>query len=812
MKRFLRIMSVLLKLAVLGAFVAVVTILVTYQVLKSDLPDVSVLRDVQLQVPLRIYTRDGKLIQTYGEKQRAPVPIDQIPDRVKQAFIAGEDARFYEHPGIDYQGITRAVWHIIKTGGDKGPGGSTITQQLARDFGFVSKKRSYLRKVKEWFLAIKIEQELSKDEILDLFLNKTYLGNRSYGVAMAARNYYGKDLGQLTVAEAAMLASLPKAPSRITPIISPERALQRRNYVLGQMHSEGYIDQATYQSALTEPDRAFRHEPTLEANAAYAAEQARQQIVSLLGAEEAYTGGYQAYTTIDSTLQAAANSAVISGLKAYDRRHGYRGPDGQVNLDELENLEDRQSVLQQYRPIAGIQPALVTDVNEGMATVTMADGREAILSFDDMGWAKPYINPDRVGDAPAELADIMQPGDVIRVELNAEGVWVLSQVPMVEGALISMNPQDGGIYAMVGGFDFERSKFNRATQAKRQPGSNFKPFIYAAALNRGLTPATILNDSAVVFDDNTLERTWKPENYSRKFFGPTRLREGIVHSRNLISIRTLERAGLNFSRDFVLKFGFEASDIPDDLSMALGTGVVEPISVATAYAVFANGGYLTEPYLLDRIVDSQGGIVFQAAPKVACLNCQYRSPVETPDAVPLQLQPKRESPAQADITPSQAPRIISAETAYLIDSMLRDAVRRGTGTKALALGRQDLAGKTGTTNDQRDAWFSGYNHHMVTTTWVGFDQPLKLGRGEVGGVAALPMWIDYSRIALDGVDEVDREIPDRIVFARINPETGLICGPQSVGCIDEIFSRDALPETELMAAEAGEQVNPYDIY
>ncbi len=811
MKRTLHILSILLKLAVLGTFVAVVSILVTYQVLKSDLPDVSVLRDVQLQVPLRIYTRDGKLIQTYGEKQRAPVPIDQIPDRVKQAFIAGEDARFYDHPGIDYQGITRAVWHIIKTGGDKGPGGSTITQQLARDFGFVSKKRSYLRKVKEWFLAIKIEQELSKDEILNLFLNKTYLGNRAYGVAMAARNYYGKDLNQLTVAEAAMLASLPKAPSRITPIISPERAMQRRNYVLGQMHSEGYIDQATYQAALTEPDRAFRHKPKLEANAAYAAEQARQQIVSLLGAEEAYTGGYQAYTTIDSTLQAAANSAVISGLKAYDRRHGYRGPDDQIKFDELGTLEDRQSVLQQYRPIAGIQPALVTDVQDNMATVYMADGREVILSFDDMSWAKPYINPDRVGDAPAQITDIMQPGDVIRVELNALGTWVLSQVPIVEGALISMNPQNGGIFAMVGGFDFERSKFNRATQAKRQPGSNFKPFIYAAALNRGLTPATVLNDSAVVFDDNTLERTWKPENYSRKFFGPTRLREGIVHSRNLISIRTLERAGLNYSREFVLKFGFNESDIPNDLSMALGTGVVQPISVATAYAVFANGGYLTESFLLDYIVDSQGNVVFQTAPKVACLDCQtssLSSDADNPDAPQLSF----ERQTQAEITPSQAPQIISSETAYLVDSMLRDAVRRGTGTKALALGRKDLAGKTGTTNDQRDAWFSGYNHHMVTTTWVGFDQSLKLGRGEVGGVAALPMWIDYMRIALEDVNEVKREIPDRIVFARINPETGLICGPSSQGCIDEIFNRASLPETELAVAENGEQVNPYEIY
>ncbi len=804
MTLFSRTIRLLLKLAILGTFTLAVGLTVTYFVIKSDLPDVSVLKDVQLQVPMRVFSTDGRLMQTYGEKQRSPVPLEDIPDRVKQAFIAGEDARFYDHPGIDYQGISRAIWHIIKTGGDKGPGGSTITQQLARDFGFVSMERSYSRKVKEWFLAIKIENELTKDEILELFLNKTYLGNRAYGVATAARNYYGKELDELTHAEAAMLASLPKAPSRITPIISPARALQRRNYVLGQMLKEGYINQQTHDSAVAEEDRAFRHEPTLEVNAPYAAEQARLEALEILGKENAYTGGFKVYTTIDSRSQQAANMAVINALKAYDRRHGYRGPLDQIDLESALEGMTSSELLQQYKPIAGIQPALVTQLDDGFAIASMQDGQEILINFEDLSWAKPYINHDRVGDSPKEIGDVLAAGDIIRVELSSEGQWQLSQVPMVEGALISMRPNDGAIYAMVGGFDFDRSKFNRTMQAKRQPGSNFKPFIYAAALNRGLTPATVINDSAVVFDDNTLERTWKPENYSRKFFGPTRLRDGIVYSRNLISIRVLEQAGLRFSRDFVLNFGFGDENVPNDLSMALGTATVEPISVARAYAVFANGGFLIDPYLIDRIEDDRGNVVYRSLPRVACLECLTQSKQETGE---INGQTRK-----LESMPSQAQRIITAETAYLIDSMLRDAVRRGTGTKALALGRNDLAGKTGTTNDQRDAWFSGYNHENVTTTWVGFDQPLKLGRGEVGGVAALPMWIEYMRTGLDGVTEIERRVPDNIVFARINPDTGLICGPDSRGCIEEIFSRDAIPETEVARQEDTLRNNPYDLY
>ncbi len=808
MKRLAKLIKWSLILAFSGGLLGVAALGVSYLIISPGLPDVEVLREVQLQVPLRVYSRNGKLMQVFGEKRRNPVPIADIPDRLKHAFLAGEDARFYEHPGVDYQGIARAIWHIIKTGGEKGPGGSTITQQLGRDFGFVSRKKLYTRKLKEWFLALKIERELTKDEILELYLNKIYLGNRAYGVAAAAQAYYGKTLNELTLAEAAMIAALPKAPSRINPINSPERAVDRRNYVLGQMLEHGYIDQREYAAAVAAADFAYAHEPTVEVDAPYAAEMVRHDVLNILG-PDAYTGGYRVYTTFDDKLQQVASRAVQRGLIEYDRRHGYRGPEARFDLSEVLTPAEWAEILDRFVAIGGIRPALVTAVEDDFALAYLSDGQTISLDFEDMSWARPYLDTNTRGPTPASIADVVAVGDVVRVARGDQGGWQLSQLPQVEGALVSLSPEDGAILAVVGGFDFARSKFNRAIQARRQPGSSFKPFVYAAALDRGYTPATLVNDAPVVFDDEQLERTWKPENFSEKFFGLTRLREGMVNSRNLVSIRVVRDIGVGYTREFTYRFGFQPQDIPADLSMALGSGAVPPLSMARAYATLANGGYLVDPYFITRIVDGQGHTVYQAQPVYACADCAERIGARGSTALAADL----DTETAAQMAPRLAPRVIDPETHYLLHSLLLDVVRRGTGRNAMALGRGDLAGKTGTTNEQRDAWFSGFNHAVVTTAWVGFDQFEPMGTNEVGGRAALPVWMEYMRAALEQVPERLPPLPEGVVFARINPENGRLCGVSTVACIQEVFRKGQLPPPEDESTRArGEEIDPYGIF
>ncbi len=808
MRRLAKFFKWSLILGLGGGLLGIIALIVSYVIISPGLPDVEALREVQLQVPLRVYSRNGKLMQVFGEKRRNPVPIEDIPARLKQAFIAGEDARFYEHPGVDYQGIARAIWHIVKTGGEKGPGGSTITQQLGRDFGFVSRKKLYTRKLKEWFLALKIERELSKDEILELYLNKIYLGTRAYGVAAAAQAYYGKSLDELNLAEAAMIAALPKAPSRINPINSPQRALERRNYVLGQMLEHGYIHEGEYREAVTAEDFAYAHEPTVEVDAPYASEMVRNQVVEILG-QDAYTGGYRVYTTFDDRLQQVASRAVHRGLIEYDRRHGYRGPEAHFELGDEQTPAAWSEILDRFVAVGGLQPALVTAVEETFALAYMSDGQTISLDFEVMHWARRYVDVNRRGPAPAAAADVLAVGDVIRVARGDEGGWQLAQLPQVEGALLSLSPEDGAILAVVGGFDFERSKFNRAIQAKRQPGSSFKPFVYAAALDKGYTPASLVNDAPVVFDDERLERTWKPENFSERFFGQTRLREGMVNSRNLVSIRVVRDIGISYARDYTYRFGFDPQDIPADLSMALGSGAVPPLAMARAYAALANGGYLVDPYFITHIVDGQGHTVYQAEPAYACADCAERIGARGSTVLAADL----DTETAAELAPRLAPRVMDAETHYLIHSLLQDVVRRGTGRSAMALGRGDLAGKTGTTNEQRDAWFSGFNHAVVTTTWVGFDRFQPLGSHEVGGRAALPVWMDYMRAALEGVPERRPALPPGVVFARINPETGRLCGISSAACIQEVFRKGQLPPPEDEVGEAaGEVDDPYGIF
>jgi len=827
-----KVFRVIFRLLLVSFSLGLITLLVTYLVVAKDLPDVETLRDIQLQVPLRVYTRDGKLISVFGEKRRIPVDIGDIPTHLKNAFIAGEDARFFVHPGVDYQGISRAVWTLATTG-EKSVGGSTITQQLARNF-FLSLEKTYTRKIREIFLALKIERELDKSEILELYLNKILLGHRAYGVGAAADVYYGKLLNELSLAQYAMLAALPKAPSRINPITSPERAMNRRDYVLGRMRELGFISADEYELATQEKNTAFYHGATTEVSAPYLAEMVRRKMLEMFG-QKAYTGGYEVYTTIRSDLQAAANQSITDGLEAYDHRHGYRGAEAHFDLDESNTPQDWNEMLRPYKPVAGLAPGLVTEADEEVALVYQTDGQTIALTLPDLQWAKLFISRDRVGFSPKTVSEVLQAGDIIRTRLNDEGRRALAQLPEAEALLVSISPNDGSIKALVGGYNYTRSKFNRAMQSRRQPGSGFKPFIYSAALANGKTTASIINDAPIVFSDAELEREWKPQNFSEKFFGPTRLREAMVNSRNLVSIRLLREIGIQYASDYVTSFGFDPAELPGNLSMALGSASLRPISITRGYAVFANGGYLVDPYFIGRVVEANGYTVFATSPFIACDNCDFEEHADSnepkvakktePSFRPLQLGSEselrvveQEVVEQTDYvaSPSPAPRVISEQNAYLVRSMMMDVVRRGTGKKAMVLGRDDLAGKTGTTNEQRDAWFSGYNDEVVTSVWVGFDSHEPLGRFEVGGKAALDIWIDYMRIALQDVPEQPFEIPEGIAKARIDPDTGLLARLENQAAIMEVFESGSLPpmEDEVKGdhSDAVKEEDPYDSF
>ncbi len=814
---------------IVGTVLGVTTLGITYLVIAKDLPDVDTLRDVQLQVPLRVYTNDAKLISVFGEKRRIPVQIDEMPDNLINAFIAGEDARFREHPGVDYQGLIRAAWTLATTG-EKSVGGSTITQMLARNF-FLTLEKTYTRKLKEIFLALRIEQELSKDEILELFLNKILLGHRAYGVGAAADVYYGIPVGRLTLAQCAMLAALPKAPSRINPITSPERAMIRRDYVLGRMLELGYINKGDYEQALSERNTAYYHGATTEVSAPYLAEMVRKEMLSRYG-EAAYTNGYKVYTTINTEFQNAADQAIINGLEEYDHRHGYRGPETHIDIAIQNTTDQWDEVLKPFHAIAGMAPGLVTEVDEDIALVYQSDGQTFALSMESVKWAKKYISHDRVSFDPKTVAEVLTAGDIIRTRRTTDGQHQLAQLPDAEAMLVSLSPKDGSIKALVGGFDFTLSKFNRVTQSVRQPGSGFKPFIYSAALSKGKTTASLINDAPIVFTGSELEKDWKPQNFSEKFFGPTRLREAMVHSRNLVSIRLLRDIGVSFATEYISKFGFDPHELPQDLSMALGSASLQPLSFVRGLAVFANGGYLIEPYFIDKVIDAKGTVVIAASPQIVCKDCieepeiilEPEAPLaDKPNFRPLQIEQEvnlqvveqvKQQTEDVVARPSNAPRIITEQNAYLVRSMMMDVVRRGTGAKVMELKRNDLAGKTGTTNEQRDAWFSGYNSELVTSVWVGFDNHDPLGRYEVGGKAALPIWVDYMRVALRDVPDEPLPLPNGIIQARINPQTGLLTRLDNPTGIMEVFETGSLPpmedQTEGVHSDAVKQENPYD--
>lgn len=766
--------AALLALALLGFGIVVGA----YFHYASDLPSVATLRNVRLQVPLRIYTRDGQLVAEFGEKRREPVRYDTIPSRLIEAFLAAEDDRFFAHPGVDYQGILRAAINLVKTG-ERSQGGSTITMQVARNF-FLEPEKTYTRKIKEVLLALRIEGELSKEEILELYLNKIYLGQRAYGIAAAAKIYYGKNLSDLSLAEMAMLAGLPKAPSTLNPAANPERAKIRRDYVLGRMLDLGYITRQEYDEALATPVTVRLQGPGIAVEAPFLAEMARQDLTARLGEEEAYTGGYRIYLTIDGSQQLAADTALREGLIAYDRRHGYRGAEGHVALDDSVTTEALDRMLAE-RTVAGgnLLPGIVTAIAKGRAWVYIGDGRTVELDAAAVSWAQRYLSESRRGPVPKSVQDVMKVGDVIRVRSNPDGKgWSLAQIPAIEGALVALNPANGAILALSGGFDFGQSKFNRAYQAERQPGSSFKPFVYSAALEMGFSPASIINDAPIVFDDPSLEDTWRPRNYSGEFYGPTRLREALTHSRNLVSIRLVQAIGPDQALEHAARFGFDPAKHPHNLSLALGSGTVTPYEMARGYAVFANGGYRIEPWFIERIEDTAGDVIFRTEPWQVCAD---RCPAGT-------------KPAE---------RVIPETNAFQMYSMMQDVIRRGTATRALALSRGDIAGKTGTTNDLRDAWFCGFNADVVATVWVGFDQHTPLGPNETGAAAALPIWIDYMRTALQGRPEHPLTPPPGIVTARIAPDTGHILDGERPGSLAEIFTPAQLEQAWQSGPSAG---------
>ncbi len=788
------------------AFGVAVSGFAAYYYLRPTLPSVAEMREIPLQIPLRIYSRDGRLMQQVGEQRRTPTAFNDIPEIIVQAFLAAEDDRFFEHPGFDYQGIMRAALKLALTG-SRAQGGSTITQQLARNY-FLTRDRTFIRKAKELILSIQIENSFTKQEILELYLNKIFLGQRAYGVAAAAQVYFGKTLDELSVAEAATIAGLPAAPSRLNPVSNPELARDRRSYVLRRMAELNFIDDASYATAMNTPMESFLHAPGVELEAPYVAEMARAEMIQRFG-KAAYTDGYQVITTVDSELQRAASRALRKALLQYDRRHGFRGPVAQLDLQTLLNdaadMEPGvrlQELLNAYPRIDDLSAAVVLEVStqpEGGAEFFLHNVGRIKLPWERVRW-KRYINDDVISGDPKNTAAMLSVGDVVYLLNTAQG-WQLAQIPEVQGAFVALDPHDGAIVAMLGGFDYAINKFNRASQSQRQPGSSFKPFVYSAALENGLTAASIINDAPIVVNNTGQEEAWRPENHSNKFYGPTRLREGLVRSMNLVSLRVLRRIGIGNALEHLQAFGLPRSATPRDLSLALGSGGASPLQMAQGYAVLASGGMRVNSYVIERILDADGNVVFASAPEMVCEACAplwqgEPAPAEaaakgSPDdnmyaEVPAYPTAQEMIAAVSDWRPDytetplfwsdrgQAKRVIPEQNAYIVYDMMRDVIRRGTGRRARELGRSDIAGKTGTSNNRRDAWFSGFNADLVGVAWVGFDDDARsLGAGEEGGRTALPMWKDFMAVALDRSPTATLPQPEGLVTVKISPATGL---------------------------------------
>jgi len=818
--------------------------------LAAELPNAQSIRGIELKVPLRVYSADKLLISEFGDERRKPIAIDEAPQSLINSVLAAEDDGFFEHKGIDLKGLFRAALSNFQSGKTR-QGASTITMQVARNF-YLSPEKTYIRKIKEVLLAIRLEQALSKKEILSLYLNKIFLGHRAYGFGAASEVYYGKPLQNLSLAEIAMLAGLPKAPSSYNPLRNPSRATKRRNYVLGRLLELKLINESEYQNAHAAPVTAKKHGKPKGLNAPHIAEMVRAQLTAEFG-EQAYWQGLNVYTTIESAQQVAAQRALRKGLQAYDRRHGFRGAIAKLNLDNLkaqavEQNDEDHTIEDTYIEALAIYPssqeqipALTISTSEDSANLQTQDHGVITISIKASLWAKKHLTVDRVGDRPESMNELLAPGDVVYIQpirrpsnknatnhISQPVEWKLSQIPNLSGALISINPNDGRIISLVGGYDFFLNKFNRAIQSIRQPGSNIKPFIYSASLDQGFTPATLISGAPIVMTDPAHGTVWRPENYSGKFFGPTRMREALTKSMNLVSIRLLRSIGIPIARDYVARFGIDMKRFSSTLTMALGSGGVTPIEMLSAYGALANGGYKVEPIFIDYITDRNGDVVYRSKVPEYCDQCYAdylpkpeeqeevdasiddsnrtaEAELEQTDEAAVELdEPEQVEQDPSDIRQYQAPRIMSRANNFLTVSMLKDVVRRGTGRKALALDREDLAGKTGTTNDYVDAWFTGFNSKVATTVWVGFDNPRSMGRGEAGSKAALPIWVDYMRTGLKGVEEDNQELPDYIEEGFVDRATGRRTDELDPNSVTEYFVlEDLVPERSLI--EAGKQ-------
>ncbi|WP_242110473.1 penicillin-binding protein 1A [Luteimonas aquatica] len=837
MSRFRRLLRWTLIACVAAAVLGGLALGTLYLVISSRLPDVETLRHEEWQEPMYVYARDGRLMALFGEMRRYPITIEKVPQRVKDAFIATEDSRFYKHHGIDYKGVARAVWLLATTNDQRVPGGSTITQQVARQF-FLSSEYSYMRKLQEMLLAMKMERELSKDEILELYLNKSFFGNRAYGVAAAAEYYYGKPLDQLSLDEIATLAGTPKFPSSGNPISNPERNKLRRDYILDRMAELGYIRGDEAAQGKTAQMHAAPHERPVEVYSPYVAEMVRQEMIARFGGD-VLTKGYHVTTTIDPVMQAAADKAIRDGLATYDHRHGWTKVEQHFDLPPGEDAATAAARLRGTVAQGGLLPALVLRSGAGTADLVLADGTTLTLDAASSRWT---------GRAPSAL---LARGDVARVRkvetpvktpaadagksANADAApqtppavtvsWRLEQLPRAQATLVSLEPDTGALRALVGGFSFAGSKFNRATQSRRQPGSSFKPFLYAAAFERGYNPASIVLDAPVVFRMRR-GQMWRPQNDSGNFAGPMRLREALVQSRNLVSVRLLDAIGVDYARRYISHFGIDEALLPPNLSMSLGTASLPTLDVARGYAVFANGGFRINPWFIDEIKDRDGKVIFKEKPPTACRTCSPGSgeqaiqvsnvvdgfnlgpgaaaaPAADKDTAAKPDKDKgakdkkggKETDTAAVAAPPPppgtplAPRAIDERVAYQLVSMMRDVVQRGTGTAAKVLGREDVGGKTGSTNDHRDAWFSGFGGNLVTTVWVGRDDFRSLGYREYGGKAALPIWIDFMRVALKDVPIARNDPPQGMVKVTVAANGTLIPGG-SGGIVEWVKAED----------------------
>lgn len=848
----------LLVLTLILIVTGLLTILTIYLLLKDDLPDVATLQDVRLQTPMQVFTADGQLISQFGEKRRIPLKLDEMPPLLVDAFLAVEDTRFYEHPGIDIIGMMRALT-VVASSGDFSQGASTITQQLARNF-FLTREKKIIRKIKEIFLAIHIEQLLSKEKILELYLNKIELGQRSFGVGAAAQVYFGKTVHELTVDEIAIIAGLPKAPSILNPVRSASNARARRNVVLGRMYDTGVIDKQAYDAALAAPITSRLHGPQISASAPYIAEMVRQEMVARYGEEMAYSAGLQVITTVHSKQQAAAKHALQQNLYAYDERHGYRGPVAQLWQAKLMQPEDSEpyfeqpdkpdaehilAYLDQQSSIEDLHPAIVLDVQPQTAQIILRGGEEVTIPWDGLKWAREFINDERQGTAPKTAYAILAPGMHILVRRQDEQ-WQLSQLPLASSAIVAIDPDNGAIRSLVGGYSFSQSQFNRVTQAKRQVGSNIKPFVYSAALEHGYTLASIMNDAPIHHWDDHAGVAWRPKNSPAVYDGPIRIREALAKSKNVVSIRLLRGVGIDDTIRHLQRFGFAASDLPRNETLALGSASLTPLELVTGYAVFANGGYLVTPYVIDKVLNEEDQLIFQHQPEIACHDCQQdkdtdpeedaQSNQQNNEALLSDLfdvlaedsvntQPDGATPI-ADTTPQPAQHVISEQNAFLIADAMKSSVwgggswNHGTGWNGTAwrlqkLKRRDISAKTGTTNDSKDTWFSGFTPQLAVTVWVGFDDANRsLGKAlwhanmgqdqsagtESGARTALPAWLDYMSIILPEMPEQPVKPPVGLASVRIDLQSGLLSRSTDHTSAFEFFKAGTEP-TQYVSAD-----------